>query len=229
MHIIQTVLENNDLEDIKKQFTRLFGQRDFAFYVCPFNKSYWDKSFQVVKNAGTSSSKDNNQSHIASVEHHDHERGVKEKSDHLGQVHNLLEKVHDEKSNYVEHNRNEGLSVLSSKELYKKGYDFILSANYLQAEKVFCAFQNRYKEDPLSIDALFWLAEALLRQGRYYEAAQTYLTLWYTDKRNFYDSEILLKLAISMAALEKNKENCALFEHKQNNSQTLEGIFCRHL
>ncbi|WP_332060194.1 tetratricopeptide repeat protein [Bartonella sp. CB74] len=121
------------------------------------------------------------------------------------------------------------LSLLSPQVLYKKGYDFILSANYVEAEKAFCVFQDRYRKDPLGGDALFWLAESLLGQKRYYEAAQTYLTVWYTDKKKLYGSEILLKLAVSMAALGQNKEACALFDNISNHYKTLDCIFCKRL
>ncbi|WP_413154436.1 tetratricopeptide repeat protein [Bartonella sp. cb54] len=121
------------------------------------------------------------------------------------------------------------LSLLSPQVLYKKGYDFILSANYVEAEKAFCVFQDRYRKDPLAGDALFWLAESLLGQKRYYEAAQTYLTVWYTDKKKLYGSEILLKLAVSMAALGQNKEACALFDNISNHYKTLDCIFCKRL
>nr|WP_245256377.1 hypothetical protein [Bartonella washoeensis] len=125
--------------------------------------------------------------------------------------------------------------LFSPKALYKKGYDFILSGNYVKAEKAFCAFQSRYQKDALSDDALFWLAEALLGQKRYHEAAQVYLNVWYLDTKKLYTSEILLKLAISMVAFGHNEEACTLFAKRPKSSKTpklsktLECVFCKSL
>ncbi|BBL53869.1 hypothetical protein MF1_11270 [Bartonella quintana] len=47
----------------------------------------------------------------------------------------------------------------------KKAYNSLLSGNYVEDEKAFCAFRRRYEKGPLSDDALFWLAEALLGQN----------------------------------------------------------------
>ncbi|KEC56589.1 hypothetical protein [Bartonella koehlerae] len=75
---------------------------------------------------------------------------------------NLLKKRFEER-NCVNLHHGGNTFLLSSQALYKKGYDFMLFGNYVDAEKVFCAFQQRYKKDPLSNDVLFWLAEVLLR------------------------------------------------------------------
>ncbi|EJF87797.1 hypothetical protein MCY_00098, partial [Bartonella rattimassiliensis 15908] len=133
----------------------------------------------------------------------------------------------DIEQKHSEANQSADDTLSSSKVLYKEGYDFIRSANYVEAEKNFCTFQSRYKKDSLSDDALFWLAESLLGQKRYHEAAQVYLTAWYADKKKLYTSEILLKLARSMVALEVNKEECALFAKKSGHHQVLESVFCK--
>ncbi|MET3589839.1 tetratricopeptide (TPR) repeat protein, partial [Bartonella silvatica] len=134
-----------------------------------------------------------------------------------------------EESDHLVSQQDEDDSLLSSKALYKEGYNFIRSAHYVEAEKAFCAFQQRYKKDPLSDDALFWLAEALLGQKRYHEAAQVYLTAWYKDTKKLYTSEILLKLAGSMVALEQNKQACAPVAKNLKKQQTLQSIFCQSL
>ncbi|MCZ2158747.1 hypothetical protein NPX99_05610 [Bartonella sp. 220] len=135
-----------------------------------------------------------------------------------------LEKIHEQGEHFDPH-QGEDSSLLSAKELYKKGYNLLLSAHYVDAEKAFCTFQQHYKKNPLRDDALFWLAEALLGQKRYHEAAQVYLNAWYTDKKELYSSEILLKLAISMVALEQNKEVCTLAAKQAK--ETLESVFCK--
>lgn len=206
------VLEHNNLKNVNKQFHGLFDKKDLSVYSCSFEKSAVDEKSQTVKEEKEQVHSTGDQTKVAAVEaeveSHDHENS----------------KAH-EVSAPIEVHQSDNLS--SSKALYKEGYDFIRSANYVDAEKSFCAFRNRYKKDSLSDDALFWLAESLLGQKRYHEAAQVYLTAWYADKKKLYTSEILLKLARSMVALEPNKDDCAHFVRKSKHQKTLESIFCK--
>ncbi|WP_406604080.1 tol-pal system protein [Bartonella gliris] len=262
LHKIRTVLEHNDLESVKKQFHRLFDKESSVVYSCPADYATLDENFKIAKEGmgqgylireGHNSLADGE--NPGSMESYNQESPFEEMDDRsqkngerLQVAHNLLkekegrlQEIHEE-SNPAELQRSEDDSLLSSKTplfspktLYKKGYDFILSGNYVKAEKAFCAFQNRYQKDPLSNDALFWLAEALLGQKRYHEAAQVYLNVWYLDKKKLYTSEILLKLAISMVALGHNEEACVLFAKRPKSSKTpklsktLECVFCKPL
>ncbi|WP_143242212.1 tetratricopeptide repeat protein [Bartonella doshiae] len=221
LHRIQTVLEHNSLENTKQQFHRFFDKKDSAVYSCPSYHPPLNKQLQTIKDIKQNHTTTNDQNNIAHGKSDGHENDPKE-------AHNRLEKIHEENT-HTELHQAEDLSLLTAKTLYKKGYDFILSANYVEAEKAFCVFQDRYREDPLSGDALFWLAEALLGQKRYHDAAQVYLAVWYTDKKTLYGSEILLKLAISMAALGQNKEACALFSNIPKRYKSLECAFCKRL
>ncbi|WP_336276619.1 hypothetical protein [Bartonella sp. CB178] len=229
MHTVQTVLENNNLGDTKEQFYQLFGEGEAAFHSCFSDNPYLDKSFQALDGPGKVYPMDSDQNCASGVPCHGYRNGLEGKGGGLEETYGLSGKKHDEKRRHVVQNRGEDSSIPTSKSLYKKGYDSILLGDYIGAEKAFCAFYIHHKEDPLSFDALFWWAEALLRQERYHEAAQIYLTLWYTDKKIFYDSEILLKLAISIAALGKNKDDCTFFAAKEDRSQTLADAFCQHL
>ncbi len=216
LHKIRMVLEHNNLKNVNKQFHGLFDKKSPSVYSCSFEKSAVDEKSQTVKKEMEQEHSTGDQTKVAAVEakveSHDHEN-----SHHFNKVHEV--------SAPIEAHQSDNLS--SSKALYKEGYDFIRSANYVDAEKSFCAFQNRYKKDSLSDDALFWLAESLLGQKRYHEAAQVYLTAWYADKKKLYTSEILLKLARSMIALEPNKDDCAHFLKKSKHQKTLESIFCK--
>ncbi len=216
LHKIRMVLEHNSLKNVNKQFHELFDTEASSVYSCSFEKSAVDEKSQTVKEEMEQDHSTGDQTKVAAVEakveSHDHENSQP------------FNKAH-EVSAPIEAHQSDNLS--SSKALYKEGYDFIRSANYVDAEKSFCAFQNRYKKDPLSDDALFWLAESLLGQKRYHEAAQVYLTAWYADKKKLYTSEILLKLARSMVALEPNKDDCAHFVKKSKRQQTLASVFCK--
>ncbi|WP_245256358.1 hypothetical protein [Bartonella birtlesii] len=221
LHNIRTVLEHNNLKTVQKQFHQLFDKKDSSVYSCAFENAVRDESLPIVKEQMDEHKAIGREENDTKAESRGHE-------DHLQEAQNLLEKAH-RTSDGVKPQQDNDASLVSSKALYKKGYDFFLAANYVEAEKAFCAFQQHYKTDPLSEDALFWLAEALLGQKRYHEAAQVYLNVWYADKKKAYTSEILLKLARSMVALEQNKEACALFTKKAKHSKNLESVFCKSL
>ncbi len=213
LHKVRMVLEHNNLQNVKKQFHRLFDKKDSSVYSCSSEKAALDEKSQTVKEEMVQELSAGGQTKVADVKDHNAE----ETGDHF-------KKAHDVNAHSEAHQSD---TLASSKALYKEGYDFIRSANYVNAEKSFCAFQNRYNKDPLSDDALFWLAESLLGQKRYHEAAQVYLTAWYADKKKLYTSEILLKLARSMVALEVNKEDCTLFAKNKKHHQMLESVFCK--
>ncbi|WP_345118063.1 hypothetical protein [Bartonella pachyuromydis] len=204
LHNIKTVLEHNSLQNVQKQFHQLFDKQGSSVYSCAFESAVGDENLKEMH------------------------KDMKQIEDHLQEARKFLEKTHGT-SIGIEPQQGQDIASLSSQELYKKGYDALLSAHYVDAEKAFCVFQQRYQKDPLNDDALFWLAEALLGQKRYHEAAQVYLNVWYADKKKAYTSEILLKLARIMVALEPNKQACALSAQKEKYSKSLESIFCKPL
>ncbi|EJF88558.1 hypothetical protein ME1_00521, partial [Bartonella vinsonii subsp. arupensis OK-94-513] len=243
---IRIVLEHNDLKNVEKQFHQLFDKKDSSVYSCAFESAALDENLQIAKEGKVQEQSTKEvQDSVANAKSYEHESRLQEIYGHvqktgenLNEEHkdaketgerlkeSRLEKTHEQAENLEPH-QGEDSSLLSAKALYKKGYNLLLSANYVDAEKAFCTFQQHYKKDPLSDDALFWLAEALLGQKRYHEAAQVYLNAWYTDKKQLYTSEILLKLAMSMVALEQNKEACTFAAKKTKRDETLESIFCK--
>lgn len=232
LYVVQMMRARNEQENTEKQLYQLFNQGAALFYSCPSNNSYLDEKFLTLKSKGGSCFEEENQKCNSDV---------RDISSRISKANNQVFGIKD----YVENSQAEGIykkvgcaddadksddfNDLSSKTLYKTGYNFILSSDYVEAEKVFCAFQNLYREDPLSGDALFWLAESLLGQKRYREAAQLYLMVWYEDKNTLYGSEILLKLAISMAALDQHEVACALFADIEKHYKTLESVFDQRL
>jgi len=95
-----------------------------------------------------------------------------------------------------------------AKELYRLGYQYMLSGDYRMAEHVFRAFQTRFPDDAQIGDAGFWLGEALYGQGRYREAAQIYIDVQRLHQNASYSPENLLKLGMSMAQLNETDVAC---------------------
>jgi tol-pal system protein YbgF len=94
-------------------------------------------------------------------------------------------------------------------ELYRNAYEFVLSGDYGTAEAGFREHITRYPSDPRTADAHFWLGEALLGQEKYRDAAQVFLgaSRDYPDARKA--PEMMLKLGVSLAAMDQRDVACA--------------------
>ncbi|MEO1747832.1 MAG: tol-pal system protein YbgF [Pseudomonadota bacterium] len=97
-------------------------------------------------------------------------------------------------------------------ELYEIGYRNLLSGDYALAEGVFQSFIDIYPNDPLTADAYFWLAEAMLAQGRFEDAGDTFVELRTIYPHARKSSETMLKIGTIMAALGNRDLACATFE-----------------
>ncbi len=92
---------------------------------------------------------------------------------------------------------------------YKAAYGHVLSGDYAVAEKEFRQYLGSYPESPRSSDANFWLGEALYSQGKYNDAATTFVNAYKKYGTSEKAPEMLLKLGMSLAALDKKDTACA--------------------
>ncbi|RXT24776.1 tol-pal system protein YbgF [Rhizobium leguminosarum] len=92
---------------------------------------------------------------------------------------------------------------------YKAAYGHVLSGDYSTAEQEFTQYITRYPSSARSADANFWLGEALYSQGKYNEAAKTFLNAHQKYGTSEKAPEMLLKLGMSLAALDNNETACA--------------------
>ena len=101
-------------------------------------------------------------------------------------------------------------------ELYRGAYELVLSGDYDAAEAGFRQHIERFPNDERTADARFWLGEALLGQEKYREAAQVFLGA----NRDFPDArkapETMLKLGISLAAMDQRDVACATLSEVGN-------------
>jgi tol-pal system protein YbgF len=94
-------------------------------------------------------------------------------------------------------------------DMYKAAYGHVLSGDYGVAEKEFRQYIGSYPETARSPDANFWLGEALYSQGKYNDAATTFVNAYKKYGTSEKAPEMLLKLGMSLAALDNKDTACA--------------------
>lgn len=100
-------------------------------------------------------------------------------------------------------------SLGSESDAYKIAYDHVLTGDYRLAETEFTSYISAYPKSSRLADANFWLGEAQYSQAKYNEAAKTFLNAHQTYGKSPKAPEMLLKLGMSLAALDNNETACA--------------------
>ena len=100
-------------------------------------------------------------------------------------------------------------SLGSEGDSYKIAYDHVLSGDYPLAEKEFSSYLASYPKSSRAADANFWLGEAQFSQAKYADAAKTFLNAHQTYGKSAKAPEMLLKLGMSLAALDNKDTACA--------------------
>lgn len=100
-------------------------------------------------------------------------------------------------------------SLGSESDAYKIAYDHVLTGDYKLAETEFTSYIAAYPKSSRLPDANFWLGEAQYSQAKYNEAAKTFLNAHQTYGKSPKAPEMLLKLGMSLAALDNNETACA--------------------
>ena len=101
-------------------------------------------------------------------------------------------------------------------DLYNAAYGHVLSGDYSLAEKEFRDYLDIFPEGDKASDASFWLGEAQYSQGNFNEAAKTFLNAHQTYARSKKAPEMLLKLGMSLAALDNRETACATLREVNN-------------
>ena len=100
-------------------------------------------------------------------------------------------------------------SLGNESDAYKAAYNHVLSGDYQVAEKEFSTYLQSYPKSARAPDASFWMGEAQYSQGKYNEAAKTFLNGHQTYGSSPKAPEMLLKLGMSLAALDNKETACA--------------------
>jgi tol-pal system protein YbgF len=96
-------------------------------------------------------------------------------------------------------------------ELYKTAYEHILSGEYPSAEAAFRSHIDNFPADPQTADARYWLGESLIGQERYRDAAEVLLKAQKEFPKSKKAPDMLLKLGVSLSALDNKDVACATF------------------
>lgn len=94
---------------------------------------------------------------------------------------------------------------------YDFAFDLLKKRDYDAATVAFQAFLDRNGKDPLAGNALYWLGETRYVQKQYGEAAKIFLDGYKRFPNGSKAPDNLLKLGMSLAALNKPKDACKTF------------------
>ena len=98
------------------------------------------------------------------------------------------------------------------KEAYDRAYDELKKGNYEVAEQAFLKFMTDYPESSLLGNANYWLGESYYARGQYAEAAGLFADGFTKYKDNTKAPDNMLKLGLTMKALNKKAEACTAFK-----------------
>ena len=98
----------------------------------------------------------------------------------------------------------------------KREYDVALAAlkesRFADAENLFFAFLQKHPTSDLAGNAYFWYADSFYRRGDFDKAAIHYLKGYKLYPKSPKAADNLLKLALSLGELKKNKDACAMLD-----------------
>ena len=100
-------------------------------------------------------------------------------------------------------------SIGSESDAYQVAYGHVLSGDYALAENELNGFIASYPQSAKIADANFWLGEAQYSQGKFNESAKTFLNAHQAYGSSPKAPEMLLKLGMSLAALDNTETACA--------------------
>jgi tol-pal system protein YbgF len=101
---------------------------------------------------------------------------------------------------------------LSARDLYNQGFKQLNQTDYKGAEASFLQFTKTYSGDPLVGNAWYWLGEAYYVQRDYVKSANSFRQGYTKLPDGPKAGDNLLKLAMSLSALQKTPEACVVLK-----------------
>ena len=100
----------------------------------------------------------------------------------------------------------------TSREHYNYAFKLLNQSKYDEAGASFSGFVNNYPKDPLVGNAYYWLGETYYVRRDYVKSADNFRLGYQALPTGPKASDNLLKLAMSLNALKKNKEACVVLK-----------------
>lgn len=97
---------------------------------------------------------------------------------------------------------------LTPQEQYDDAFGLLRQADYDGAEKAFKSFIDKNPKDKLIDNAKYWYGETLYVRAKFDEAAVAFADAWQQNPQGPKAPDSLLKLAMSLAAIDKTKDAC---------------------
>jgi len=97
---------------------------------------------------------------------------------------------------------------LTPQEQYDAAFALLRQADYDGAEKAFKNFIDKNPKEKLLSNAKYWYGETLYVRGKLDEAAVAFADAWQQDPQGAKAPDSLLKLAMSLAAIDKVPDAC---------------------
>ncbi len=94
---------------------------------------------------------------------------------------------------------------------YDAAYGLLGQGQFAQGEAAFRTFLQRYPDHQLAPNARYWVGETLYARQKYQDAATAFLEAWQADVDGPKAADNLLKLGMSLSALDKKNEACVSF------------------
>lgn len=98
-----------------------------------------------------------------------------------------------------------------SDQLYHDGFKMLQDGDYAGAEKAFRTFVQRNPQHVLAGNAQYWLGETYYARREYQQAAVAFAEGYKVYKSSPKGPDNLLKLGITLSAMGKKQEACAMF------------------
>ncbi len=105
---------------------------------------------------------------------------------------------------------------LTAQEQYDKAFGLLRQAEYEDAGKAFKRFIDKNPNDKLIESARYWYAETFYVKSKFAEAAVAFADAYQQNPRGGKAPDSLLKLAMSMAALDKVADACTALGELKN-------------
>ncbi len=98
---------------------------------------------------------------------------------------------------------------LTAQEHYNHAFGLLQQANYEEAEKAFKSFIDKHAQDGLIDNAKYWYAETFYVRGKFGDAAVAFAEAFEQNAKGNKAPDSLLKLAMSLAAVDKAQDACS--------------------